>query len=133
MCARHDPKWPGRQTVWDLESPPPYKRPNSAAGKWLSHPLRQKPLPVPAARRLDVVSMEIDVRSVKKKKAGQVFKIISVLKALYVSVTILTFLKVGWLFFWCRILKTVHKKGGSLRKLLPLVFWVQRLLCWVAL
>lgn len=27
------------------------------------------------------------------------FKIISVLKALYISVTILTFLKVGWLFF----------------------------------
>lgn len=32
-----------------------------------SEPRRQQPLPIPAARSLDVVSMEIDVRSAKKQ------------------------------------------------------------------
>lgn len=43
------------------------------------------------------------------------FKIISVLKASCLSVTILTFRKVGFLFFGCKILgfKRVHDKGGS--------------------
>lgn len=37
-------------------------------GKWLfPSPLLQEPLPIPAARRLDVVSMEIDVRSAKNR------------------------------------------------------------------
>lgn len=70
-CTRHDPEGPSSQTILDLKSLPSHKKVLPRCWKMAlpmpSEPLRQKPLPVLAARLLDVVSMEIDVRSAKNR------------------------------------------------------------------
>lgn len=59
------------------------------------------------------------------------FKIISVLKALCFSVTILTFLKVGFFFLGAKsLILRVCTRVGPLREVLSLVFRVRRQLGW---
>lgn len=69
--CQDDPKRPSSRLRGQILKPGSlqlHERFHQAAGKWLlPWPLRQKPLPIPAARRLDVVSMEIDVRSAKNR------------------------------------------------------------------
>jgi len=66
-----DPKGPSSQTGLNPKSLRSQKKARPCCWKMAlpmpSEPLRQKPLPVLAARRLDVVSMEIDVRSAKNR------------------------------------------------------------------